>query len=226
MARSAGLKIVLRIGGSILGSPPDGEVMASYATIIEKVLKRGHKVTIVVGGGLVARQYIEAAKKLGLGHREQDLVAIQASRLNARLVGMKLGFPEVPTTIGTALSRVTRDGVVVMGGLRPGITTDTVATLVAEAWRSDLMVKASNQEGIYTADPHVHKRAQLLPKVSYPMLVAILGGNHTPGIHSIIDPVAVERIANNRIKLIVVNGNNPENVFSAIQGDVVGTTVG
>ena len=72
----------------------------------------------------------------------------------------------------------------------------------------------------------MHKRAQLLPKVSYPMLVAILGGNHTPGIHSIIDPVAVERIANNRIKLVVVNGNNPENVFSAIQGDVVGTTVG
>jgi uridylate kinase len=112
-----------------------------------------------------------------------------------------------------------------MGGLRPGITTDTVATLVAQAWRSDLMIKASNQEGIYTADPRVHKRAQLLPMVSYPMLVAILGGKHAPGIHSIIDPVAVEKIAKNRIKLVVVDGTNPDNVLAAIQGDVVGTIV-
>ncbi len=220
------MKIVLRIGGSILGSPPDGAVMASYAAIVEKALKKGHKIAIVVGGGSVARQYIEAAKSMGLEHRDQDLVAIAASRVNAKLVGMKLGFPDVPTTIATALSRVARDHVVVMGGLRPGITTDTVATLVTEAWQSDLMVKASNQEGIYTADPRLHKRAQLLPKVSYPMLVAILGGDYTPGLHSIIDPVAVERIAQNRIKLTVVNGNKPENVLLAIQGDVVGSTVG
>ena len=90
---------------------------------------------------------------------------------------MKLGFPDVADHDKHRCSRGSRrDRVVVMGGLRPGITTDTVATLVAEAWRSDLMVKASDQEGIYTADPRLHKRAQLLPKVSYPMLVAILGG--------------------------------------------------
>ena len=72
VARSAGLKIVLRIGGSILGSPPDGDVMASYSAVVEKVLKKGHKVAIVVGGGSVARQYIEAARRMGLEHREQD----------------------------------------------------------------------------------------------------------------------------------------------------------
>jgi len=219
------LKIVLRIGGSILGSPPDGGVMASYAAVVQKALKMRHSVAIVVGGGTVARQYIEAAQRMGLQPRDQDMVAIQASRLNARLVGMKLGFPDVPTTVSSAIRRLVRDHVVVMGGLRPGITTDTVATLVAQAWRSDLMIKASNQEGIYTADPRVHKRAQLLPMVSYPMLVAILGGKHAPGIHSIIDPVAVEKIAKNRIKLVVVDGTNPDNVLAAIQGDVVGTIV-
>ncbi len=219
------MKIVLRIGGSILGSPPDGGVISSYAAVVERVLKERHKVVIIVGGGSVARQYIEAAKQSGLGTQEQDLVAIQASRLNAKLVGMKLGVPDVPVAIETAVSKVTKDGVVAMGGLRPGITTDTVATLVAEAWRSDMMIKASNQEGIYTADPRVHKRAQLLPRVSYPMLEAILGVKYTPGIHSIVDPVAVERIVKHRIKLVVVNGGNPENVLSAINGDPVGTTV-
>jgi uridylate kinase len=218
------LKVVLRIGGSVLGSPPDGSIVTSYAHIINTALKK-HKVVIVVGGGSVSRQYIEAAKGSGLGPRDQDQIAIEASRLNARLVGMKLGSPDVPTQIDTAVSRVNRDGVVVMGGLRPGITTDTVATLIAEAWHSDILIKASNQDGIYTADPRIHKRAQLLPKVSYPMLEAILGGVHAPGIHSIIDPVAVERIVKHRIRLVIVNGNNPENVISAIQGDPVGTTV-
>jgi uridylate kinase len=219
------LKIVLRIGGSILGSPPDGDVIAGYAGVVEKALKKRNKVAIVVGGGSVARQYIEAARKMGLAANDQDLVAIQASRLNARLVGMRLGSPDVATTIEGAVSKVAKDGLVVMGGLKPGITTDTVAALLAEAWRSDLMIKASNQEGIYTADPRIHKSAQLLPKVSYPMLVAILGGKHAPGIHSIVDPVAVERIAKHKIKLVVVNGENPENVLSAIQGDAVGTMV-
>ncbi len=219
------MKIVLRVGGSILGSPPDGVVMEQYAVVVEEALKRRHKIVIVVGGGSVARQYIAAAQKMGLQHRDQDLVAIQASRLNARLIGMRLGFPDVPTTVSAAMRSVARDNVVAMGGLRPGITTDTVATLVAQAWRSDLMIKASDQEGIYTADPRVHKRAQLLPMVSYPMLTAILGGRHAPGIHSIIDPIAVERIAKNRIKLVVVNGNDPENVRTALRGDVVGTMV-
>ena len=60
------MKIVLRIGGSILGSPPDGDVIASYAAVVERALKKRNKVAIVVGGGSVARQYIEAARKMGL----------------------------------------------------------------------------------------------------------------------------------------------------------------
>ena len=219
------MKIVLRIGGSILGSPPDGAVMARYAEVVEEALKQRHEIAIIVGGGSTARHYIEAAQKLGLPHSDQDLIAIQASRLNAKLFGMRLGFPEVATTVSAAVKSVTKNHVVLMGGLRPGITTDTVATLVAEAWHSDLIIKASNQDGIYTADPLVHKRARMLPRVSYPELVAILGGKHAPGIHSIIDPVAVERIARYRIKLMVVNGNDPDNVLSAIQGNAEGTTV-
>ncbi|MDA4113381.1 MAG: hypothetical protein OK474_04975, partial [Thaumarchaeota archaeon] len=77
-----------------------------------------------------------------------------------------------------------------------------------------------------TADPRLHKEARLLPKVSYGMLIAILGGRHAPGIHSIVDPVAVEMIAKNKIRLTVVNGNEPQNVLRAIDGKDVGTTVG
>jgi uridylate kinase len=219
------LKIVLRIGGSVLGSPPDPVVVSGYATVIQSALEHGHRIAVVVGGGHIARQYIETAKNLGLPRRDQDMIAIHASRLNAKLVGLRLAAPSVPVSVKGMVSRLASGRIAVMGGLRPGITTDTVATLVAEAWHSDVMIKASNQDGIYTADPHTHKNAKLLRTISYTRLVEILGGRHSPGIHSIVDPVAVELIAEYKIKLVVVNGAKPENVLRVIDGEVAGTTV-
>lgn len=220
------MKIIVRLGGSILGSPPDPDVVRLYSGVISRVLKQRHRVVAVVGGGTTARQYIDAAKKIGLPHKEQDLIAIQASRLNARLVGMALGVDGMAVTLDGVLSNVGKHRVAVMGGLKPGITTDTVATLVAEAWNSDLIIKASDQDGIYTEDPRKNPDARLLSTVSYARVVEILGGKHSPGIHSIVDPVAVERIANKKLKLVVVNGGDPENVIRAINGEKVGTTVG
>lgn len=220
------LKIVLRLGGSILGSPPDAGVVKGYSDVVSRISRRGHKTVVVVGGGSVARQYIDAARRIGLPHEEQDSIAIQASRLNARLVGMSLGVDTVATSPRRAISDVGKHGVAVMGGLRPGITTDTVAALVGEAWLSDLIIKASDQDGIYSADPRKDPDAKLLRTISYPKMVEILGGVHSPGIHSIVDPVAVERISRRKLKLIVVNGNQPENVIRAINGERVGTVVG
>lgn len=220
------MKIVMRLGGSILGSPPDPDVVIRYSDVISRVLKQRHNVVVVVGGGATARHYIDAASRIGLPHKEQDSIAIQASRLNARLVGMALGIDNVAVTLSGAISGVRKHRVAVMGGLKPGITTDTVATLVAEAWRSDLIIKASDQEGIYTADPRKHPDAKLLSTVSYATVVEILGGKHSPGIHSIVDPIAVQRIAKNRLRLVVVKGDNPENVIRAINGEKVGTVVG
>lgn len=215
----------MRLGGSILGSPPNPDVVRSYSDIIARLLKQKHRVVVVVGGGATARHYIDAASRIGLPHKEQDLIAIQASRLNARLVGMALGLDSIAVTLSGVVSSVEKHRVAVMGGLRPGITTDTVATLVAESWHSDMIIKASDQEGIYTADPRKHPNAKILRKVSYAKVVEILGGKHSPGIHSIVDPVAVERIAKSRLRLVVVKGDDPENVIRAINGEEIGTWV-
>src|ERR1700733_1598909 len=96
----------MRLGGSILGSPPDADVVKRYSEVTSEVLKQRHKVVVVVGGGNTARQYIDAARRMGLPHREQDLIAIQASRLNARLVGMSLGIDDVAVTLRGVISKV------------------------------------------------------------------------------------------------------------------------
>ncbi len=219
-------KVVLRIGGSVLGSPPKGKLLKSYAEVIAEARKAGQSVGVVVGGGPVSRAYIATAKELGLPRESQDMVAIEASRLNAKLVALKLGVSRVSTTIQGMIIELEKNGAGVMGGLRPGITTDTVAAILGDAWKSDLLVKASDQDGVYTADPRTDKEAKLLHNLSYQELVRILGGGrHRPGIHSIVDPVAAKFIAKHKLTLVVTNGYFASNVRKALQGERVGTLV-
>jgi uridylate kinase len=220
------LRAVLRIGGSVLGSPPDVDVVRGYSRVIAELNSEGTSVAVVVGGGRVSREYINSAKGMGLSSYQQDTIAIHTSRLNARLVAMKLGgVSSVPTSIDGMLQRLARNRVAVMGGLKPGITTDTVAAMVAQRWNADLMVKCSDQEGIYTSDPRTNRKAKKLDAMTYEEMKEILGGGHSPGIHSIIDPVAVEQLAKSRIKLIVLNGFNPRGVLKAVHGERIGTLV-
>lgn len=220
------MKAVLRIGGSVLGSPPSAKVVNGYADVISDLNYEGHSVAVVVGGGHISREYIRSASDMGLSSYQQDTVAIHASRLNARLVAMKLGgVSSVPTSIDGMLQRLARNRVAVMGGLRPGITTDTVAAIVAQRWRADIMVKASDQNGIYTEDPRKNKRAKKLDKITYDRMKQILGGSHSPGIHSIVDPVAVDQLTESRVRLVVLNGSDPKGVLKAIHGEKIGTVV-
>ncbi len=220
------MKAVLRIGGSILGSPPSAKIVNAYADIITDLNHEGHSIAVVVGGGQVSREYIRSAAEMGLSPYQQDTVAIHASRLNARLVAMKLGgVSSVPTSIDGMLQRLARNRVAVMGGLKPGITTDTVAAMVAQKWRADILVKASDQKGIYTDDPRTNKKAKKLDRISYEKMRQILGGSHRPGIHSIVDPVAVDHLVESRIRLVVLNGADARNVVKAVRGEKVGTVV-
>jgi len=220
------MKAVLRIGGSVLGSPPSARVVNAYAEVIADLNFEGHSVAVVVGGGEISREYIRSAAAMGLSTYQQDTVAIHASRLNARLVAMKLGgVSSVPTSIDGMLQRLARNRVAVMGGLKPGITTDTVAAIVAAKWRADILVKASDQNGIYTEDPRVNKKAKKLDRLTYEKMKQILGGSHRPGIHSIVDPVAVDQLVESRVKLVVLNGADPRGVIRAIHGEKIGTVV-
>jgi uridylate kinase len=220
------MKTVLRIGGSVLGSPPSAKVVNAYAEIIADLNFEGHSVAVVVGGGEISREYIRSAAAMGLSTYQQDTVAIHASRLNARLVAMKLGgVSSVPTSIDGMLQRLARNRVAVMGGLKPGITTDTVAAIVAAKWRADILVKASDQNGIYTEDPRANKKAKKLDRLTYEKMKQILGGSHRPGIHSIVDPVAVDQLVESRVKLVVLNGADPKGVIKAIHGEKIGTVV-
>jgi uridylate kinase len=203
--------------------------MSKYVNILQTLKGQGHEVVVVVGGGALAREFIGIAKNLGLEMQAQDEVAISVSRLFAQLFLKKFGnaaSSKVSVTLEDAAECLSDGKIVVMGGLKPGITTDTVAALVAERVNADLMVKGTDQDGVYNKDPRKHADAVKLDHLSLEELAGVFSeSQHKAGIHQIIDPEAVKVLKRKRVKLIVVNGFKPENILAAVKGEKVGTVI-
>jgi len=223
------MRIVLRIGGSVVASPVNTELMSKYAELLRTLKEQGHEVAVVVGGGSLAREFIAIAKKVGLDEQDQDEIAISVSRLFAQLFLKKLGElsgRKVALTLDDAAEFLSEGKIVAMGGLKPGITTDAVAALVAERVKADLLVKGTDQNGVYNKDPRKHADAVKLDRLSFDDLSNVFSENkHKAGMHQIVDPEAVKVLKRERMKLIVVNGFKPENILAAVNGEKVGTVI-
>ncbi len=203
--------------------------MNKYVELLKTLKKQRHEVAAVVGGGQLAREFILAAKNLDLPMRSQDEVAISVSRLFAQLILEKLGgagYGKVAVTLDEAADCLAKGKILVMGGLKPGITTDAVAALVAERVKADMIVKGTDQDGVFDRDPRKHKDAIKLDHLFLDDLCKVLELNkHEAGLHQVIDPVAIEVLKRTHTKLVVVNGFKPENVLAAVNGENVGTTI-
>ena len=223
------LRLVVRIGGSVVASPLDPTLINRYVELLVDLKRQGYEVAAVVGGGSLSRELIRVAKSMGLGESAQDNVAISVSRVLAQLFGLKLGKSgvlPVPTTVEVAAELLEKGRVVVMGGLKPGMTTDTVAALLAERVRADLLVKATDQEGIYSRDPRRFPDARKLDSLSFEDLSKLFEvDRYVAGIHQIVDPKAARILRRRKLKTVVVNGFRPENVLLAVKGERVGTVI-
>jgi len=212
-----------------VASPPNTELMGKYADLIKTVNEQGHEVAVVVGGGTLAREFIKIARDLGLEMEAQDEIAISCSRLFAQLFLKRLGdigCKKVATTLDEAVKCLDGGKILVMGGLKPGITTDTVAALVAERVCADFMVKGTDQEGVYNKDPRKYPDAVKLDSLSFEDLPKIFEeSTHKAGIHQIVDPEAIKVLKRHRVKLVVFNGFKPENLLAAVKGEKVGTVI-
>ena len=223
------MRIVLRIGGSVVASPVNPDLIVNYVDVLKDLRSKGHELIVVVGGGELAREMIRTAKEIGLDEPSQDKIAISVSRIFAQLFLSKLGrigCRTVPLTLEDAQKCLEKGLVVVMGGLKPGMTTDTVAALVARKVKADLLVKATNQDGVYNKDPKNHADAVKLDHLSFEDMTTLFSEDkHKAGIHQIIDPEAVKIVRRYQVKVTVVNGFRPENVLLAVKGEHVGTLI-
>ena len=223
------MKIIVRVGGSVVGSPLNASLIGKYVDLLKSLKQQGHEVVAVVGGGSLAREFIKVAADLGLEEAQKDWAAIHVSRLFAQLFVLGLGDEgcgKVPVSLDEAEECLSSGKIVVLGGLRPGMTTDSVAALVGERVNADLLVKGSNIDGIYNKDPRKYFSAKRLDLVKFEDLGKIFeADSHRAGINQVIDPEAIKILSRSRLRTIVVDGYKSQNVLDAVNGKKIGTVV-
>ncbi|KYK35077.1 MAG: UMP kinase [Theionarchaea archaeon] len=216
------MRLVLRIGGSVLiPTEIDRQVLHTLVREIDR-LKKDHDVFIVVGGGRTARKYIEAAREYSGEEASLDLLGILSSHLNALLLATCLKDAELVENFHEVIHA---KKLPVLGGTTPGQTTDTVAALLAELVRADLLIKVTDVDGIYTADPKKDATAKKIAKLSFKNLKKLCSKEFKAGISSVIDPVAAEIISKNKLKVVVIGKEDMEDLVSVIKGNHSGTVI-
>lgn len=219
---------MLKLGGFAFDPAVPVAKIRDYAKVI-KAFSRRNQLVVVTGGGSIARKYIATARELGASEAVCDQIGIHVSRLNAQILATALeesAFPEIPETFED-LTRSAGSGlVVVMGGLQPGQSTNAVAALAAEVMHADLLVNATNVDGVYTADPRKDSHAKKLDEVTPEDLLRILSSEGIrAGEYAFMDPIAIRIIQRSRISATVIDGRDPSNVDKALRGKRIGTRI-
>ena len=222
------MKAVIKLGGFAFPGRPENTLLREYVRLLTDSVGEHHLV-VVTGGGETARAYIKVAREMGVSESLCDHLGILASRLNARLLVDGLGeyaFPEVPTTIGKLKHYFASGKIVAMGGLTPGHSTNAVAAIAAETVGAELLINATDVEGVYSSDPGQDKNARKLEKVSVTELTAILSKTKiAAGEYDLMDPLAIRIIQRSRLRTIIVDGKDPSNVTRALRHEKVGTQI-
>jgi uridylate kinase len=217
--------LVYSLGGSILAGR-DTKSLSEYAKAL-KELAAEHKIFVVVGGGRIAREYIEKARALGASELFCDLIGIGATKLNALLLVAALGdaaLQEIPGSYNQAAESLHR--IVVMGGLSPGQTTDAVSAMLAERVHADRLVIATSVDGLYTSDPEKDPSAQKLAVMTPRALVRLaMETEMKAGSRSPVDPLAAKIIERSSIPTAIVLGSEIENLRKGALGGHTGTEI-
>jgi uridylate kinase len=108
--------------------------------------------------------------------------------------------------------------VIFAGGTgNPYFSTDTAAVLRGIQMKANVIIKATNVDGVYTADPRKDPDATLHETISYrDVMLEELG---------VMDQTAITLCKENNLPIIVLNIHRHGDVARAIRGERVGTLV-
>jgi len=232
------IKIVISIGGSLLTRELTPENFKRYADVVAELWKEGHKIAVVCGGGKVCRDYQNVAKAAGADWLALDWIGTIATHLNASTFAASFsGYGDLKNRVHWIQLKSERAAVaefkkyfgkhlVIGAGYEPGHSTDYNSAIFAAAVKADLLVNASNVDGVYTADPKKDPHAKKLPKLTYDEFIRILRQNEqVPGEYRLFDLDAAKVIKKTKIKTVLVDGRDPQEIVRAVEGRHSGTTV-
>ena len=225
--------LVLALGGSLL-RPEENERHAWLSSLADLLSTCDSSIGIVVGGGAPAREAIELAKPVLDDVAALDEIGIAATRLNAAIVAQILQGADldvcagIPSDVASAARGLEAHKVVVMGGTRPGHTTDNVAIRLAIESNAARCLIATNVSHVYSSDPRVDSDARPIESMTLSDLQQIVG----PPVHgkaggsAVIDPIGVQAAIDNQLPLAVLDGRELERIADALAGkSFIGTRI-
>ncbi|MCB1033191.1 MAG: UMP kinase [Acidobacteria bacterium] len=229
-------RILLKISGeALMGSQSfgiDEPVVAEIADEIGEVYRLGVEVAIVIGGGNIIRGL--AASHRGIERVTGDYMGMLATVINALALQDALEKRGVQTRVQTAIDirevaepfirrrairHLDKNRVVIFGAGtgNPYFTTDSAAALRANEIHADVLLKATNVDGIYTADPKLHPEAELLSEVTYQQM---LEQNL-----QVMDAAAISLCRDNKVPIVLFNLKQRGNIRRVVCGEKVGSKV-
>ena len=227
-------RVLLKLSGEVLagdkGSGIDFEKVLKVCECIKESVEMGVEVAIVVGGG----NFWRGRSSGKMDRTRADHMGMLATTINSLALCDALEQLGVTARVQTAIDmrqiaepyirnkaiRHLEKGRVVIFGCgtgNPFFSTDTAAALRAAEIGADVIFKATNVDGVYDSDPKKNPSAKKFDRLTHMDVLQ-------KELH-VMDSTAASLCMDNKIKILVFNLDNPENIVRAMSGDHNGTLV-
>jgi uridylate kinase len=229
-------RVLLKVSGEALMGPRDygldAEMVGAIAADIGDVAASGVQVCVVIGGGNIFRGVSAASS--GMERAQADYIGMLATVMNALAMQSALEKRGVPTRVQSAIPmssvcepyirrraerHMEKNRVVIFaaGTGNPFFTTDTAAALRAAEMGCDLLLKGTQVDGVYSADPRKVADAERYERLTYlDVLSRDLG---------VMDAAAISLARENGLPIVVFNIHAPGAFAQVIRGEGRFTTV-
>ncbi|MBQ9106928.1 MAG: UMP kinase [Clostridia bacterium] len=227
-------RVLLKLSGEALAgtqkSGLDFDIVLEVCKSIKKCVDSGVEVGIVVGGG----NFWRGRSSGKMDRTRADHMGMLATVINALAIEdalQQLGVDcraqtaiamhEIaePYIRNKAVSHLNKGRVVVFGcGTgSPFFSTDTGAALRAVEIEADVILKATNVDGVYDSDPKKNPDAKKYDEISHNEVLA-------KGL-GVMDSTAASLCRDNKMSILVFSLENPDNIYRAVMGENIGTVV-
>jgi len=228
-------RILLKLSGESLGSDKNkgidfDRVLDICSEIKDVVDKTKIELGIVVGGG----NFWRGRSNSHMDRCTSDYIGMLATTMNALALNdafKQLGQESRVQTgiemrqisefyIKNRAERHMQKGRIVIFGCGTGspfFSTDTAAALRSAEINADILIKATNVDGIYDSDPKINKNATKISELSY---IDVLNKKI-----KVMDSTSITLCMDQQIPILVYNLNNKGDLLKIINGEKIGTIV-
>lgn len=224
-----GQTYILSVGGSIIvPGEVDSEFLKKFRSLVLRKVKEGNRFVIFCGGGKINTRYNAAAKKVTkVSDSDLDWLGIYITRLNAQFIRLMFGKLAHEEIIIDPTKKIkTRKQIVIGAGYKPGWSTDYDAVMVAKNLGAKVLINLSNIDYVYTDDPRKNPGAKPIKNIAWKDFRKIVGNAWKPRMNKPFDPIASKLAEKSKIKVIILNGRNMENLENCLEGGKFkGTTI-